>query len=241
LKKNINYKVSIKNLKIPNFLDYYSKVNKGLNFYFGRSYTSRLFLKKKELKTEKIFFDLFYDVNKIFIYNKFKVLNYKKLSRKYKIRFKRYNTLQKIEGLSSFKSFINNMVRLNGFTNRRKRIKIKKRMKMARRYVSKSFKLFFVFIFFFYLNKFNIKINSNRRKFNLSYIFQIYKNSRKKQYKYKNRKNNFYSSKYKYNYIFRYKSKKIYKKRKLRKYGYLYDPSFFLKNVKYSMNFLFFY
>jgi hypothetical protein len=233
--------VSIKKFKIPNILDYYSKINKGLNFYFGRSYTSRLFLKKKELKTENIFLDLFYDVNKIFIYNRFKVLNYKILSRKYKIKFKRSNILEKIEGLSSFKSFINNMVKLNGFTNRKKRIKIKKRMKMARKYVSKSFKFFFVFIFFFFLNKFNIIIDSYKKKFNLTYLFQIYKNSRKKQYKYKYRKNNFYSSKYKYNYIFRYKSKKIYKKRKLRKYGYLYNPSFISNNIKHNMNFLFFY
>jgi hypothetical protein len=233
--------VSIKKFKIPNIVDYYSKINKGLNFYFGRSYTSRLFLKKKELKTQNIFLDLFYDVNKIFIYNRFKVLNYKILSRKYKIKFKRSNILEKIEGLSSFKSFINNMVKLNGFTNRKKRIKIKKRMKMARKYVSKSFKLFFVFIFFFFLNKFNIIIDSYKKKFNLTYLFQIYKNSRKKQYKYKYRKNNFHSSKYKYNYIFRYKSKKIYKKRKLRKYGYLYNTPFVSNNIKHNMNFLFFY
>jgi hypothetical protein len=133
------------------------------------------------------------------------------------------------------------MVKLNGFTNRRRRIKNKKRMKMARKYVSKSFKLFFIFIFFFFLNKFNIIIDSYKKKFNLTYLFQIYKNSRKKQFKYKNKKNNFHSSKYKYNYIFRYKSKKIYKKRKLKKYGYLYNPSFISNSIKHNMNFLFFY
>jgi hypothetical protein len=229
-------------MTIPNFFDYYERVKKGLNFFFGRSYNYRLHSKKKEIKNNDLFFDLFYDVNKILFYNRFKVLNYKNLSCKYKIKYKRYHILNKIEGLSSFKSFINNFIRLNGFTTRKKRIKIKKRIKMARKYVSQSFKLFFTFIFFYFLNKFNIVIdcyNGYKKNLNLNYLFQIFKNTKKKRYKYRNRN----MSKYKYNYIFRYKSKKIYKKRKLKKYGYLNESfnNHDLNKTKFNVNFIFFY
>jgi len=241
LKKKINYRININDIEIPNSVNYYSKIKKGLNFFFGRSYTSRLYLKKKEKKNDNIFLDLFYDVNKIFLYNRFKVLNYAVLSYKYKIKFKRYKYLNKIEGLSSFKSFINNFVKLNGFINKKKRIKIKKRIKMARKYVTKGFKLFFVFIFFYYLNKFNIIIDTYKQRFNLASLFQIYKNTKKKRFKYKYRKNKLYLSKYKYNYIFKYKSKKIYKKKKSRKFGFLHDSFDILKKTKFSISFLFFY
>lgn len=237
LKKKMKYKINIKDMKIPNFMNYYTKVKGGLNFFFGRSYNYQLYLKKKELKDEYAFLDMFYDVNKKLLYNKFKVLNYKLLSRKYKIKYKRYNFLDKIEGLSSFKSFLNNFVKLNGFTSRKKRIKIKKRIKMARKYVTQSFKFFFIFIFFFFLNKFNIVIDSYKRSFNLIYLFQLYKKNKKR--KYKNRKKNI--NKYLYHYLFRYKSKKIYKKRKLRKYGYLDETLNNINETKSNISFLFFY
>lgn len=45
LNKNKN-KISIKNMKIFNYIDYYSLINKGLKLFFGRSYKYKL-LKKK--------------------------------------------------------------------------------------------------------------------------------------------------------------------------------------------------
>jgi len=102
------YKINVKDLIIPNFFDYYKITRAGLNFFFGRSYNHKLSKKKKELMDNNIFLDMFYDLNKIFFFNKFKVLNYKLLSRKYRIKYKRYDFVNKIEGLTSFKSFLNN-------------------------------------------------------------------------------------------------------------------------------------
>jgi len=110
---------------------------------------------------------------------------------------------------------------------------------MARKYVSKYFKSFFAFIFFFYLNKFNIIIDTYKRNCNLIYLFKIFKNSKKKRYTY--RKQNKNAIKFRYDYIFRYKSKKIYKKRKLRKYGYMDDYFNRINKTKFGINFLFFY
>jgi ribosomal protein S2 len=241
LKKNVEYKINIKNMLIPNFVDYFSKVKNSLKFFFGRSYNNRLYRKKKELKGYNNFLDPYYDINKILFYNKLKVLNYKILSYKYRIKFKRYNILEKIEGVSSFKSFLNNFIKLNGFVSRKKRIKLKKRIKIARKRVPLNFKRFFSFIFFFFLNKFNIIIDSyNKQNFNLIYLLQISKNYRKK-YRHRNINKHLNLKKYRSNYVFRYKSKKIYKKKKSRKYGFIYESFNNINIQKYSMSFLFFY
>lgn len=238
LKKKLIYKVRIKDIKIPKFFNYYSEIKKGLNFFFGRSYNYKLFLKNNNNYKNNLFLDLFYNKNKILLFNKFKVLNYKVLSYKYRIRFKRSNLLRKINGISSFKSFLNNFIKLGGLVNRTKRIKIKKRIKIARRRVSISFRRFFIFIFFFYLNKFNIIIDSyNKKHFNLLYLVKIYKNYKNKKFKYRNRP----LKKYKFDYMFRYKSKKIYKRKKLRKYLYNYNFYEEIGKNKNYMNFLFFY
>ncbi len=213
LKKKIKYKIKIKDMKIPNLLNYFSKIRKGLNFFFGRSYNYKLYYKKNYKVNNNIFLDFFYNINRILFFNKFKVLNYKILSYKYKLKFKRYNYLNKIEGLSSFKSFLNNFIKLNGFSNRLKRIKSKKRIKMARKSVSINFKSLFSFIFYFFLNKFNIIIDVyNKRNLNLIYLIKILKKHKNKRLKYKYRNQNI--KKYKYDYMFRFKSKKIYKKKK---------------------------
>jgi hypothetical protein len=223
---------------MPYFLNYYSKVKTSLNFFLGRSYNYKLFPKKKIINIDNLFLDLFYNVNRILFFNKFKVLNYRNLAYKYRLKFKRYKLLRKIEGISSFKSFLNNFIKFSGLLNRVKRIKIKKRIKIARKSVSINFKFFFNFIFFFFLNKFNIVIDSyNRRNFNLFYLIKIYKNYKNKKFKYRNRQ----IRKYKINYIFRYKSKKIYKRKKLRKYGFNYNLLNDVNKRTYNMNFLFFY
>jgi hypothetical protein len=236
LKKKLIYKIRIKDIKIPQIMNYYKDVRRGLNFFFGRSYNYKLFQKSDESSDDNVFLDFFYNINKILLYNRFKVLNYKNLSYKYRLKFKRYRLLNKIEGISFFKSFLNNFIKLSNSSNRVKRIRIKKRMKIARRQISVNFKSFFRFIFFFYLNKFNIIIDSyNKRKFNLFYLIKICKNYKSKKLKYRNR----IIKKYKYDYVFRYKSKKIFKKKKLKKYGYAYN---FINQVKKNnMNFLFFY
>jgi ribosomal protein S2 len=238
LKKKIIYKIQIKDIKLPKFYDYYSEIKKSLNFFFGRSYNYKLFFKNNNNVRDNLFLDLFYDKNKILFFNKFKVLNYKILSYKYRIKFKRYKLLRKINGVSSFKSFLNNFIKLGGLIGRTKRIKIKKRINIARKRVSISFKNFFVFIFFFFLNKFNIIIdNYNVKNLNLLYLIKIYKNYKNKKLKYKNKP----IKKYKFDYMFRYKSKKIYKRRKLRKYINYYNIYDEISKKKNNINFFFFY
>jgi len=244
LKKKIKYNIKLKDLQIPNYLNYFTGIKKGLNFFFGRSFNFKLISKNNNLKREKIVYDSFYDVNKIFFFNRLKVLNYKMLSYKYRLKFKRYKYLSRIEGVSSFKSFLNNFVRFNTFFSRSKRIKIKKRIRMARKSVSKNFKFFFHFIFFFFLNKFNIIIDSyNNENYNILNIIRIFKNFKKKKSKYKKKYKNINERKFKYDYIFRFKSKKIYKKKKKRKYGYIYDDYDYnnINKERSSMSFLFFH
>lgn len=240
LKKKLIYKIYITNMSIPYFINYYTELKKGLNLFFGRSYNYKLFWKiNKKIKSyNKIFLDKFYNTNKIFFYNRLKVLNYKILVYKYRLKFKRFKFLDKIQGISLFKSFLNNFIKLNGLINKKKRIRIKKRIKRGRRPVSKYFKSFFKFIFFFFLNKFNIIIDIyNRKNGNLLYLMKIFKNFKKKRFKYRNR----YIKKYKYDYMFRFKSKKIYKRKKLKKYSYNYNIDYEVNKSKHNMNFLFFY
>jgi hypothetical protein len=244
LKKKIKYNIKLKDLKIPNYLNYFTGIKKGLNFFFGRSFNFKLIGKNNNLKREKIVYDSFYDVNKIFFFNRLKVLNYKILSYKYRLKFKKNKYLSKIEGVSSFKSFLNNFVRFNTFFSRSKRIKIKKRIRMARKSVSKIFKFFFHFIFFFFLNKFNIIIDSyNNGNYNILNIIRILKNfnNKKNKYKRKYNNNNIKERKFKYDYIFRFKTKKIYKKKKKRKYGYIYEDHNDINKGRSSMSFLFFH
>lgn len=189
-------------------MDYYKGIKNGLNFFFGRSHNFQLSTKNYKLKKNIMNFDSFYDLYKINFFNKLKVLNYKNLSYKYRLKFKRNRFLKKIEGITLFKSFLNNFIKLSGFHNRKNRIKRKKRVRMALKCVSKTFKDFFHFIFFFYLNKFNIVIDCyNKQNFNIFNIIQIYKNLRIKRRKFRN--NNLNVRKYQYTYLFRYKSKKI--------------------------------
>jgi len=118
-----------------------------------------MFNKKMEIKKDFVFFDSFYDLNKTFIYNRLKVLNYRNLLFKYRLRFRRYKFLKKIEGIALFKSFLNNFIKLSGFYNRKKFIRRKKRIKMVRKSISDNFKSFFYFIFFYFINKFKIVID----------------------------------------------------------------------------------
>ena len=232
LKKKIKYRINLKKIKIPNFLNYFTEIKKGLNFFFGRSYNFKL-LKKSEDIDNNLNFDFFYNRNKVLLYNKFKVLKYMYLSYKYKIKYKRSHFVEKIEGVTLFKSFLNNFIRLKGIQKKFKRIKVKKRSKIKKKQVSKNFKSFFYFIFFFYLNKFNIIIDSYKNNFaNLHYLIKI-KNINKKLYKDKKIK------KYKISYMFRFKSKKLYKRKKRKKRSNLYEP---FNNIdKNRMSFLFFY
>jgi hypothetical protein len=174
--------------------------------------------------------DYFYNRNKIMLYNKMKVLKYIYSSYKYRIKFKRSVFTKKIEGITLFKSFLNNFIKLKGIPLRFKRIKIKKRFKMERRKISKKFKSFFYFIFFFYLNKFNIIIDSYYKKnYSFNHLIKFYNS-------YINKKK---EKRFKFTYVFRYKSKRIYKKKKSRKNGILYNT---IENMdKDRMSFLFFY
>jgi hypothetical protein len=105
------------------------------------------------------------------------------LSYKYKIKFKRSHFVEKIEGVTLFKSFLNNFIRLKGIQKKFKRIKVKKRSKIKKKQISKNFKSFFYFIFFFYLNKFNIIIDCYKNNFaNLHYLIKKKKKKKKKQY-----------------------------------------------------------
>jgi len=238
LKKKLIYKIYIKDIKIPYYVNYYTDIKKGLNFFFGRSYNFNLFFKniKKIKNYNKFFLDDFYSTQKIFFYNKLKVLSYKISSYKNRLKFRRYELLNRIEGISSFKSFLNNSIKLNGLLNRKKRIKIKRRFKRAKRAVSKSFKFFFSYIFFFFLNKFNIMIDSyNKKRYNILYLIKISKNYKNRRFKYSNK----FVKKYNYDYVFRFKSKKIYKRKRLKKYSYNYN--IYNEINKYNMNFLYFY
>src|SRR6185369_16799193 len=154
--------------------------------------------------------------------------------------FKRKHLLNKIEGVSVFKSFLNNFIRLSDFSVKKfKSVMVKKRIKMERKKIPLSFKHFYSFIFFFYLNKFNIMIDSFiNNNINLFYLVRLYKQKKKKKLYYKNKflkkkkkkkkikkkKRQLYYKKkflektkginsfdYKYVYSFRYKSKKLYK------------------------------
>src|SRR6185369_4075034 len=98
--------------------------------------------------------------------------------------FKRKHLLNKIEGVSVFKSFLNNFIRLSDFSVKKfKSVMVKKRIKMERKKIPLSFKHFYSFIFFFYLNKFNIIIyNFIKKKINLFYLIRIYKQKKKDNY-----------------------------------------------------------
>jgi hypothetical protein len=163
--------------------------------------------KKRSIVNYSSYPDSYYDLNKYFFNNRLKVLNYKMLSYKYRLKFKRYNYLNKIEGVGLFKSFLNNFIKFNGYFNRIKRIKNKKRMRLARKKISVNFKAFFRFIFFFYLNKFNFIIESyNRNDSNILNIMKFY--HRIKGRRDRQKKNDINIEKYHYVYAFRYKSKK---------------------------------
>jgi hypothetical protein len=238
LKKKLKYKINLKNIKIPSFFNYYKGTKFGLNFFFGRSYNFSLFYKKMELKKNLIFFDSFYDSNKMYIYNRLKVLNYRNLFFKYRLKYKRYKFLRKIEGLSLFKSFLNNFIKLSGFYSRKKFIRRKKRIKVIRKSISYNFKEFFHFIFFYYLNKFKIIIDYYKsQRFNIFDLIQI---SNKLNIKTFNKKN-LNENKYKFSYIFKYKSKKLYGIIKKKKYGYIFDSFNDIAKNKENMSFLFFF
>jgi len=151
-------------------------------------------------------------------------------SSKYKIKFKRSSSIEKIEGIALFKSFLNNFIKLKGIPKKFKRIKIKKRSYIERKKIPRSFQSFFYFIFFFYLNKFNIIIDSYNKKghslLNLVKLYNYYNYNKNKK-------------KPKLNYIFRFKSKKLFRRRKNKKYDIFYNNNFCLD--KNRMSFLFFY
>lgn len=240
-KKKIKYRINLRTTSIPPYMSEYLDIRNSFKSFFSRSYIFKLFENKKKKKT--LFFDQFYDIQKSFIYNKFNVLSLKVLSRKYKIKYRRRKFLRKIEGLSLFKSFLNNYVKLVIPSRRFKRYKSKKKMKMSRRKVTINFKSFFYFIFFYYLNKFNVVIDSyNRQNYNLYSLVNIFKFDKKiRKYKYRNINTDMFTKKLKYSYIFRYKSKKFNRKRRLRKYGSLYDSFQHLNKNNINMAFLFFY
>jgi hypothetical protein len=205
-------------------------MKKGLNLFFGRSYNFKLLKKNNIIISNNTNLDYFYNRNKIMLYNKMKVLKYIYSSYKYRIKFKRSVSNKKIEGITLFKSFLNNFIKLKGIPLRFKKIKIKKRFKMERRKISKKFKSFFYFIFFFYLNKFNIIIDSyHKNNFGFNHLIKLYNS-------YVNKKK---EKRFKFTYMFRYKSKRIYKKKKSKKYGIIYNN---IENIdKNKMSFLFFY
>jgi hypothetical protein len=243
-KKKLIYKFNLKKVIIPKYVNEYRGLKFGFKFFLSRSSSFKLFFKKDHEDSE--IFDQFYDLSKRFIYNRLKVLNYKILSKKFKLKYRRRVKLNKIEGLSAFKSFLNNLIKLYRPLRRFKRLKIKKRIRMEKRQVSSSFKSLYYFIYFFFLNKFNIVIDSYYKKsLNLYYLVRIFKSykKRKYRYKYKNLNIDMFSKKLRYFYVFRYKSKKIFRKWKRQKnYGSVYD-SFRRLNIRGAnkMAFLFFY
>jgi hypothetical protein len=240
LKKKLKYKINLENIKIPFFFNYYKGAKVGLNLFFGRSYNFSLFYKKMELKKDLNFFDIFYNSNKTYIYNRLKVLNYRNLFFKYRLKYKRYKFLRKIEGLSLFKSFLNNFIKLSGFYSRKKFIRRKKRIKMIRKSISYHFKKFFHFIFFYYLNKFQIIIDYYKsQRFNIFDLIQISNKFSTKNFDKKHKTLN--EKKYKFSYIFRYKSKKLYRIIKKSKYGYISDSFNDIAKNRENMSFLFFF
>lgn len=112
LKKKIKYKIGLKNLKIPKNFNYFFDMKKGLNLFFARSYNFKLLNKHNILINKNFNLDNFYRKNKFSFYNKFKAFKYIKLSRKYRIKYKRSMFLEKIKGVALFKSFLNNFIRL---------------------------------------------------------------------------------------------------------------------------------
>lgn len=247
-KKKIKNKMNIKYIKMSFFINEYLSFRNSFGFFVGRSYTFKLFPKKDLKENNRSFFDQFYNFNKNFIYNKFKVLNYKNLSYKYRLKYKRRVKLNKISGLISIKSFLNNYIKLiNPFSyaRRYKRIKRKNRIKMERKRVSKNFKSFFYFIFFFYLNKFNLVLDTyNKQNFNLHNIVSFAKFSEKRRYKqfFKNKEKNMSLNKFRLSYIFRYKNKTLYNKKKKSKYTHFFDGFNRINEGKHiNMAFLFFY
>jgi hypothetical protein len=212
------YKINVKKIYLPNIINNYKSLNNGFFFFFGRGSHLKLSLKHKKTNVENnnFVYDKFYDLNKNYIYNKFNVLNYKNFSYKYRIKFKRKHFLNKIEGVSLFKSFLNNFIRLSDFSVKKfKRVTLKKRIKMERRKIPLTFQPFYSFIFFFYLNKFKIMIDSFiNNNINLHYLVRLYKKKKRQLYykkKILEKTKSINSFDYKYVYLFRYKSKKIYK------------------------------
>jgi hypothetical protein len=219
------------------------ELKNSFNFFFLRSHTYRLSNRKDKKEKNSLFFDKFYDINKKFIYNKFKVLSLKLLSRKYKMKYKRSNFSQKIKGLSLFKSFLNNYIKLTKPFKPFKRIKNRRRIELNRKKVTINFRNFFYFIFFFYLNKFNIVIDSyNRKNFSIYYLVRLFKfKNKRKKFKYNNINTDMFLKKLRFIYLFRYKSKKLYKKRRQKRFGSFFDSFRKLNRNKINMAFTFFY
>ena len=68
------------------------------------------------------------------------------MSYKFRIKFKRKFLLNKIEGISVFKSFLNNFIRLSDFSAKNfKRAIVKKRIKMERKKVPLNFRNLYTF------------------------------------------------------------------------------------------------
>ena len=127
LKKTNLYKIKLKKLKIPNYTNYFSDIKKGLNLFFSRNYKFKLFNKKNVETINYNNFDFFYNRNKFFLKNLIKAFNYKRSSYKYRIKYKRYFFSEKIEGVSLFKSFLNNFSKLKDSMNRFRYYKNKKK------------------------------------------------------------------------------------------------------------------
>jgi hypothetical protein len=72
-------------MSIPNYINYFTNISKGLHFFFGRNNKLKLLKKKKDF-SNNFNFDKFYNVYKYVLYNKLKVLNYKNLMNKYKVK-----------------------------------------------------------------------------------------------------------------------------------------------------------
>lgn len=203
-----------------------------------------MFYKKIELSKDLNFFDSFYNLNKKYIFNRLKVLNYKYLFFRNRLKYKKYKFLRRIEGLSLFKSFLNNFIKLSGFYSRKKFIRNKKRIKMIRKSIADNFKEFFHFIFFYYLNKFKIIIDYYKsQRFNIFDLIQVSNKFSLKNFygKYNDSDANSNVKKYKYIYIFRYKSKRLYRRIKRKKYGNLYDYFNHINKNNENMSFLFFF
>jgi ribosomal protein S2 len=231
LKIKIKNKINLRKIKIFNFLNYYIDTKKGLNLFFSRSYNFKLLKKKDSTNKYNINFDFFYNRNRVILYNKFKVFKYMKFSYKHKIRFKRSYNSNKIEGISMFKSFLNNFIKLKEASKRYIRIRSRKRKKIERKKISKSFQPFFYFIFFFYLNKFNIIIDTYNKK-----LFSLFNLIKLEYYKGKIKKRN---KKKKITYFFRIKSKKI---RRIKNKKYKLLKKVIIKDIDQTrIAFLYFY